>query len=101
MFIKKGDNVIVRSGSDKGKIGKVLSVIRKDGKIIVEGVNVKKRHQRQRKANQKGQMIDKTMPFSVSKVMILDPGTNKGTRVGFKDVGGKSVRVSIKTGKEI
>ncbi|OHA15843.1 MAG: 50S ribosomal protein L24 [Candidatus Taylorbacteria bacterium RIFCSPLOWO2_02_FULL_43_11] len=100
MNIKKGDNVIVISGIDKGKQGKVLSSFPRDSKILVEGINIKKRHQKRRKENQKGQIVEKAVPILASKVMLLD-STGAKTRVGHKEVGGKKVRVSVRSGKEI
>jgi large subunit ribosomal protein L24 len=99
MKIKKGDSVIVIAGKDKGKTGKVVAAFPKDNKVVVEGVNISKRHQRSRKSGSKGQIIDKTMPISVSNVMINDGG--KRARVGKKLIGGKYVRINRKTGKEI
>src|SRR3989344_3294283 len=101
MNIKKGDNIIVISGSDKGKTGKVVASFPAVGKVVIEGVNVKKKHQRKTKENQKGQMVEKALPINVSKVMVVDSGTGRGVRVGHKDIGGKKVRVAVKTGKEI
>ena len=101
MNIKKGDNVIIISGSDKGKTGKVVASFPADNKVVVEGVNLKKKHQRKSKENQKGQMVEKALPINVSKVMLIESSTGKGTRVGRKEIGGKTVRISIKTGKEI
>ena len=100
MNIKKGDNVIVISGIDKGKQGKVLSSFPRDSKILVEGINIKKRHQKRRKENQKGQIVEKAVPILASKVMLLD-STGAKTRVGHKEGGGKKVRVSVRSGKEI
>jgi len=100
MNIKKGDNVIVISGSDKGKTGKVIAAFPADFKVVVEGINIKKRHQRKNKANQKGQMVEKMMPINVSKVMVVDSGGKK-TRIGYKEIGGKKVRVGVVSGKEI
>ena len=99
MKIKKEDNVIVISGKDKGKIAKVLRAFPKDDLIVVEGVNMKKKHERARKTNSKGQIIEKAMPIHVSNVMLLEG--KKGVRVGKKMIGEKRVRVSKKTGKEI
>ena len=79
MKIKKGDTVKVISGKDRGKSGKVLRAFPKEDLVVVEGVNVKKRHQRATKANQKGQIIDKTMPVHVSNVMLVD-GSGKAVR---------------------
>ena len=79
MKIKKGDTVKVISGKDRGKSGKVLRAFPNEDLVVVEGVNVKKRHQRATKANQKGQIIDKTMPVHVSNVMLVD-GSGKAVR---------------------
>jgi len=99
MKIKKGDNIIVITGKDKGKIGKVLVAFPKDNSILVEGVNINKKHQRAKKSGAKGQIIDKAMPIDVSNVMINDSG--KRARVGKKLIGDKFVRINKKTGKEI
>ena len=99
MKIKKGDNVIVIAGKDKGKTGKVLAAYPKDNKVLVEGVNISKKHQRAQKSGAKGQVIDKTMPINVSNVVVNVDG--KRARVGKKLVGGKFVRINKKTGKEI
>jgi large subunit ribosomal protein L24 len=97
MNIKKGDTVKVIAGKDKDKIGKVVRALPKHDAVIVEGVNIKKRHQRPTKNNQKGQIIDKTMPVHVSNVQLMDPKTNKPTRIGKKLVDGKYVRVAKKS----
>lgn len=99
MKIKKNDNVIVIAGKDKGKTGKVLRAFPADMLVIVEGVNMKKKHQRATKSNSKGQIIEKALPVHVSNVMILEG--KKRVRVGKKVIGGKNVRVSKKTGQEI
>ena len=99
MKIKKGDNVIVIAGKDKGKISKVVRAIPKRNLVVVEGVNVHKKHQRTRKAGTKGQTIELAMPINVSNVTISDGG--KRARIGKKLVGDKFVRVNKKTGKEI
>ena len=99
MKIKKGDNIIVIAGKDKGKNAKVVKCLPKESMIIVEGVNIKKKHERARKSNSKGQIIEKAMPIHVSNVMLLEG--KKGVRVGKKKIGDKIVRISKKTGKEI
>jgi large subunit ribosomal protein L24 len=99
MKIKKGDNVIIITGKDKGKTGKVLVAFPKENKVLVEGMNISKRHQKSKKSGAKGQVIDKAMPMDVSNVMISEGG--KRARVGKKLVGDKMIRVSKKTGKEI
>ncbi|MCC7004328.1 50S ribosomal protein L24 [Candidatus Nomurabacteria bacterium] len=98
MNIKKGDNIIVISGKDKGKIGQVVKAMPKDSKIIVPGINMRKRHEKPRKSGQKGQIVEKPVPIHVSNVQIVAPGTNKGTRVGRKLVDGKNLRYAKKGG---
>lgn len=99
MKIHKGDTVIVISGANKGKTGKVREVLRDRNRVVVEGVNLQKRHERPRRANQKGQVIEKAMPIHVSNVSLLEGG--KPVRAGKKPVGEKWVRVSRRSGKEI
>jgi large subunit ribosomal protein L24 len=82
--IRKGDNVVVISGSEKGKRGQVLRVL-ESGKVLVEGVNRAKKHQRPNPVKgQTGGIIEKEMPLAISNVMLLNPATGKGDRVGFK-----------------
>jgi len=100
-MIKKGDTIIVLTGKDKGKKSKVLEVFLRESRVLVEGVNVKKRHQRPRKSNEKGQILEVALPIHISNVALIDPKTGKATRVGSKVVGGKKVRVSKKSGSEI
>ena len=99
MKIKKNDNIIVIAGKDKGKTAKVLRAFPKADLVIVEGVNMRKKHERARKSGSKGQIVEKAMPIHVSNVMLLEG--KKGVRVGSKMIGDKSVRISRKTGKEI
>ncbi|MFA6340982.1 MAG: 50S ribosomal protein L24 [Candidatus Paceibacterota bacterium] len=99
MKIKKGDNVIIMAGKDKGKTGKVVRAFPQDNKILVEGINMSKKHQRPTKSGTKGQIIEKAMPIDVSNAMIDDGG--KGARVGKKLIGDKFVRINKKTGREI
>jgi large subunit ribosomal protein L24 len=101
MNIKKGDNVIIVSGKDRGKTGKVTRAIPKDGKIVVEGLNMFKRRQRPKSEGQKGQMVEVAMPIQISNVMLVCPKTGKRTRIGSKEKGGKFVRVSKKSGEEL
>ena len=98
MKIKKGDNVIVIAGKDKGKTGKVVKSFPKKGKVIVSGVNLKKKHQKPGGKSKKGQIIEKEMPMEISNVMIADPKDGKPSRVGFKTEGGKKVRISKRSG---
>jgi large subunit ribosomal protein L24 len=91
--IRKGDEVIVIAGRDKGKRGTVLARI-DERHVTVEGINVVKKHVRPNPMKGvTGGIIDKTMPIDISNVMLFNPATNKGDRVGVKDVDGKKVRV--------
>ena len=99
MKIKKNDNVIIIAGKDKGKTGKVVKTFPTKGKVIVDGANLTKKRQRPTKQNQKGQTVEKAMPINASNVMLMEGG--KRVRVGRKEISGKTVRVSKKTGKEI
>lgn len=101
MKIKKGDNVIVIAGKDKGRKGKVTRSLPDLGKVVVEGINMKKKHQRPRKEREKGQVIEIASPLNVSNVQLLDPKTNKPTRIGYKIIKNKKVRISRKSGVEI
>ncbi len=100
MTIKKGDNVIVITGKSKGTKGKVLQVIA-GGKVIVDGVNKVKKHQKARAGATVGQIIEKMLPINASNVMVVDPKSGKQTRIGKKMVAGKNVRIAKKSGQEI
>jgi large subunit ribosomal protein L24 len=99
MKIKKGDNCIVIAGNDKGKTGKILDVFSDTNRVVVEGVNVKKKHTRAKTRGEKGQIAEFPMPIHMSNVMLMDG--KKRTRIGSKVVAGKRVRIAKKTGKEI
>ena len=101
MSIRKDDTVIVLSGKDKGKKGKVLTVMPKDGKVIVEKVNVISRHQKPRKQGEEGGIMKREAPIYACKVQKVCPKCNKPTRIGHKVEGGKKVRVCKKCGAEI
>ncbi len=101
MKIKKNDNVIVIAGKDKGKTATVTKVFPKKDLVILNGINLRKKHQRARKSGEKGQIVDKSMPIHVSNVMILDKDSKKPVRVGKKLVGERFVRISRKSGKEL
>jgi len=85
MQVKKGDMVVVISGADRGKSGKILRALPKENRVVVEGVNIKKKHQRPTKANQKGQVVDKTMPIHVSNVMLTEGGKRTRRRAKAKN----------------
>ena len=98
--IKKGDKVVVLAGKDKGKTGEVAQVLPKDGKAVVDGINIAIRHQRQSQTNQGGRQ-PKAMPIDLSNLAIVD-GNGKATRVGFRmDDAGKKVRYAKTTGEAI
>ena len=101
MKLKKGDNIIIIAGKDKGKKSKILKVLVEDNKVIVEGANMMKKHQRPRKSGEKGTMINIAMPMHASNIMILDPKEGVATRVGKKKVGDKMVRIAKKSNQEI
>lgn len=100
MKIKKGDQVIVTTGRDKGKQGEVLRAMPKTNKVVVQGVNMVKRHTRPSQTSAGG-IISKESPIDVSNVALIDPETGKATRVGLKVVDGEKVRVAKKSGKVI
>ena len=101
MNIKKGDNVIIRVGKDKGKKGKILAVFPKRDLVLVEGLNMKKRHMRAKRNGEKGQMVDMAHPITRSSVSLLDPKSGKATRLGSKEINGKKVRIAKKSGQEV
>jgi large subunit ribosomal protein L24 len=102
--IKKGDTVVVITGRDKGRSGEVIEMRRDEGRVLVRGVNMVKRHQRQT-AQQEGGIISKEASIHLSNVALADPKDGKPTRVGFKLVGKgddrKKVRVAKRSGVEI
>ncbi len=94
MKIRTGDNVVVIAGKNKGKTGKVMRVLAKTEKVVIEGVNMVKRHVRKNR-ERAGQIIEFEAPIHVSNVMLVDPKSKKRTRVGYdKDSKGKKVRVA-------
>ena len=93
MRIKKGDNVIVISGKDKGKQGKIIKVWPKDGKVIVENINLKKKHQKPKTGGKKGEKIEVPRPLSVSSVMIVCKNCGQPTRIGYKVLSDKKIRI--------
>ena len=97
--IKKGDLVKVIAGKDRDKEGKVIAINRKDNTVLVEGVNMVKKHTKPNMANQEGGIISKEAPIDISNVMYVHKG--KATRVGFKVEDGKKVRIAKSTGEVI
>jgi len=99
--IRKGDKVVVITGKEMGKTGEVLHVLRDESRVLVQGVNIVKRHTRPSAANPGG-IIDKEAPLHVSNVAHVDPKSGKPTRVGFKVLdGGRKVRVARRSGEPI
>jgi large subunit ribosomal protein L24 len=94
MQIKKNDNIIVITGNNKNKTGKVLKVFPKVNRVIVEGINIRKRHTKPSQKSQQGGIVEKEAPIHVSNVMIVDPKTSKPTRIGSKII------IDEKTGKK-
>ena len=101
LHIKKGDTVYVNAGNDKGKTGKVLTVIPAKDRVIVEGVNVVSKHTKPNAAHPQGGIVKQEAGVHISNLQLIDPSTNKPTRVGYKVVDGKKIRYAKKSGEEI
>lgn len=101
MKIKKGDTVLVISGKDRGKKGKILKAFPKERRVLIEGVNLKKKHQKPKKTGEKGQIIEKPAPISVSNAKLICSKCNKAVRVGYKIAGKKKYRICKKCNKQI
>jgi len=100
MKIKKGDNVIVITGKDKGRKGKVLRILPKEGKIVVENINKIIKHIRPKKQGEKGQRVEMPVPFNISNVKLICPKCGKPTRAGYRILDKNKVRICKKC-KEI
>jgi len=100
MKIRKGDNVVVITGRDKGKTGSVLRVFPTENRVLVQGVNMVKRHTKPR-PGQTGGIVEKENAIHASNVALVDPKDNKPTRVGFKVVDGRKLRVALRSGEMI
>jgi large subunit ribosomal protein L24 len=98
--VKKGDKVVVITGRDKGKSGEILKVLREENRVIVQGVNLAQRHQKQ-SMNQEGGIVQKELTIHVSNVALIDPKTEKPTRVGYKMDGERKVRVARRSGEAL
>ena len=99
--IRTGDTVVITTGSDKGKTGKVLRVLTDKDRVVVEGINRVWKHVRPTQRNQQGGRIQKDAPIHLSNVMPLDPTTGKGTRVKFVMRDGHKHRVAVKSGTDL
>ena len=98
--IRKGDNVVVIAGRDRGKTGEVLMVLPAENRVVVRGINLVRRHQKQTPSNQGG-IITKEMPIHMSNISLAEPSDGKPTRIGFRFVEGRKVRFSKRTGDQI
>ena len=101
MNLKKGDNVIVITGKDKGQKGKILRSLVTDNKVIIEGVNLKQRRRRPRRRGEKGQVIEIPAPINASNVQYFCGSCGRGVRLKAKLLADKKVRVCAKCGKEV
>lgn len=99
--IKKGDTVYVNAGNDKGKTGKVLEVIREKDRVVVEGINMVSKHTKPNAKTPQGGIVKQEAGIHISNVNLIDPASNKPTRVGYKIVDGKKVRYAKKSGEEV
>ena len=100
MKLKTGDKVVVVAGSNKGKEGKITKIL--DERVIVEGVNIVKKHLKPKNNNGTGEIVEREAPIHASNVMIIDPKTKKPTRVGHMiDTKGNKVRISRKSNEKI
>jgi len=99
--LKKGDLVEVISGKEKGSKGKILMVLVKEARVLIEGVNKVKRHTKPSQKSPQGGIIEKEASIHISNVLAVDPKTNKGGRLTMKEKGGKKIRTFAKTGSEL
>lgn len=98
--LKKGDKVIVIAGKDRGQSASIVRVLKEKNMVVLDGLNLVKRHRRPNAQNRKGQIIDKPMPIHASNVMIVDPKSGKPTRVKIgKDSKGGRERIAVKSGQ--
>ena len=101
VHVKTGDTVVILSGKDKGKQGKVLEVMPKEGKVVVEKINMVSRHTKPRKQGDQGGILKKEAPIYACKVQRVCPKCNKGTRIAHKIEGDKKIRVCKHCGAEL
>jgi large subunit ribosomal protein L24 len=101
VYLKRNDLVVVVSGVHAGKQGRILRVIRDKDQVIVQGVNLRYKHLRRTQKNPQGGRVEKEMPLPASKLQLVDPKTNKPTRVGFRFEGGRKIRYAKKSGEPV
>jgi len=99
--IQKGDQVLITTGQDKGKAGKVVRVIPQDDKVVVEGLNLQKKNIKPKKKDESGQVVEFPAPMNISNVKLICPSCDQPTRVGFSEEGDEQFRVCIKCGDRI
>jgi len=102
MKLHKGDKVVVIAGKSKGQSGAIVRVLVRSNMVLLDGINVVKRHRKPSAQNRKGQIVDKSMPIHASNVMLVDPKTGKPTRIKItRDEKGNRRRVAVKSGEEL
>lgn len=102
MHVKKGDTVFVLTGKDKGKKGRIIAAYPAKNRVLVEGINMVKKHAKPSQANPQGGILNQEAPIHASNVMLVDPKTGEPTRVGYKVLeNGKKVRIAKKSGEQI
>ena len=101
MKIKNGDQILVVKGKDKGRKSKVLRSFPKELMVSAEGINMKKKHQRSKKEGQSGQIVEVSRPIPISKIKLICPKCGKPTRIGYKIINGKKIRICKRCGSEI
>lgn len=102
MKLKKGDKVLVIAGKDKGKSGTIVRVFPSTSQVLIDGINIAKRHRKPTQANREGQIIDRAMPIHASNVQIADPKTGKPSRIKItRDEKGNRTRVAVKSGQAL
>ncbi|WP_342536527.1 50S ribosomal protein L24 [Sporosarcina sp. FSL K6-3508] len=101
MHVKKGDKVMVISGKDKGKTGVILTAYPKKNRVLVEGINIVKKHTKPNQENPQGGIVSQEAAIHVSNVMVIDPKSGEPTRVGYKVEDGKKVRIAKKSGEAL
>lgn len=102
LHVKKEDSVIVISGKDKGKKGRIIAAYPRENRVLVEGVNMVKKHAKPTQNNPQGGILSQEAPIHVSNVMVVDPKSGEPTRIGYKVLdNGKKVRIAKKSGKQI
>jgi len=101
MKIKKGDQVLITSGKDRGKTGKVLNAFPGESKLLLEGLNLRKKHAKPKKQGEKGQVVEVPAPLSVSNVKLICPKCGKPARIGYKIIEKKKYRICKKCEQEI